>query len=263
MPRIQGGLPGLNANVRYTESARTAGVEGRVIVQFIVDTHGRVMNADVVRGIHADLDAEAMRVVRAAQFTPGRQRDRPVCVQMSLPITFQVGMDASAAPSAPSPVTAATESVENAVSSVSNQVEGTTASVSNAASSVTQGVESTKASVSSTTEEVSEAAGSLKETLGGLFGGKRTAETPEVADASGASDGQSEVAMLTFAAGEMVRAKIDLVPLLTRPANDAQVVTEVLASDRLVYMGEETGSFILVQTSKGQGWINKLLVVKP
>jgi len=261
-PEVQGGLEAFRANVRYPEAARAAGVEGRVFVQFIVDTRGRVVNPAVTRGIRADLDAEAVRVIRAARFTPGRQRGRAVCVQMSLPITFRADMDAPAASSAPSAVTNATATVEKSVSSVTTQVDETTASVNSAASSVAQGVEDTKASVSSTTEEVSETASSLKETLGGLFGKKRRAEEAPADAATHDAPAHPAAAAAAFAAGDIVRAKIDNLALLAQPANEAATVTKVLMSDQLIYMGREKGDFIFVQTSKGQGWINKLLVVK-
>jgi hypothetical protein len=65
-----------------------------------------------------------------------------------------------------------------------------------------------------------------------------------------------------FAAGDVVRAKIDNINLLLSPAAGASPVATVTTSDPLVYLGEETNGFILVQGSGGKGWINKMLVVK-
>jgi len=65
-PQLIGGMEALRAQVRYPDGARTAGVEGRVFVQFIVDTRGQVLSPVVTRGVRADLDAEAVRVVKAA-----------------------------------------------------------------------------------------------------------------------------------------------------------------------------------------------------
>jgi TonB family protein len=263
-PEVQGGLEALQASARYPENARTAGVEGRVFVQFIVNTRGHATSPVVTRSVRADLDAEAVRVIRTARFTPGQQGGRAVCVQMSLPITFRPGMEsASPVSSAPGVVTDATASVENTVSSVTNQVDETTDSVNSAASSVTQGVEDTNASISSTTREVSDAAASLKKTVGGLFGKKReadaTSESGGLSTQSGSSSGSE---MVGLADGDIVHAKVDNLELLTRPLGDAPTVTQVLTSDQLVYMGKEVNDFIFVQTSKGQGWINKLLVTK-
>ncbi|MEX2405249.1 MAG: energy transducer TonB [Candidatus Paceibacterota bacterium] len=70
--------------------ARKAGVEGRVIVQFIVNEQGQVTEPTVVQGIGAGCDEEAVRAVQTAQFTPGMQRGQPVKVRMSLPISFRL-----------------------------------------------------------------------------------------------------------------------------------------------------------------------------
>jgi protein TonB len=87
-PTLIGGMAGLHANVRYPETARRAGVQGRVIVQFVVDEDGRVVDPVVLAGRHPLLDKEALRVIQEARFTPGRQRGTPVKVRMSIPITF-------------------------------------------------------------------------------------------------------------------------------------------------------------------------------
>ena len=90
MPELIGGLSSVQEQLRYPELARKAGVEGRVVVQFIVDEGGRVQQPRIVRGLGAGLDAEALRVVRQVRFTPGHQRGEAVRVKMSLPITFRL-----------------------------------------------------------------------------------------------------------------------------------------------------------------------------
>ena len=90
MPELIGGLAGLQSKIRYPEIAKKAGVEGRVIVQFIVDEQGNVVDPVVVRGIGAGCDEEAIRAVQQAQFQPGKQRGKAVRVKMSLPITFKL-----------------------------------------------------------------------------------------------------------------------------------------------------------------------------
>ncbi len=90
MPDLIGGLGEIQKKIRYPEIARKAGVEGRVILQFIVDENGNVTEPAVVRGIGAGCDEEALRVVREAKFKPGRQRGKAVKVKMSLPITFKL-----------------------------------------------------------------------------------------------------------------------------------------------------------------------------
>ena len=90
MPELKGGLAALQRKIRYPEMARKAGIEGRVIIQFIVNEKGQVEDPRVVRGIGGGCDEEALRVVKQAQFEPGRQRGQPVRVQYSLPIVFKL-----------------------------------------------------------------------------------------------------------------------------------------------------------------------------
>jgi protein TonB len=90
MPELIGGLAAIQQNIDYPEMAKKAGVEGRVIVQFVVDEEGNVLDPQVVRGLGAGLDEEALRAVQEAKFTPGKQRGQPVRVRMSLPITFRL-----------------------------------------------------------------------------------------------------------------------------------------------------------------------------
>ena len=90
MPKLKGGLEGIQKNIKYPDMARKAGIEGRVYVQFVVTPEGNVDNAEVVRGIGGGCDKEALRVVRNASFRPGMQRGKPVPVRMSLPIVFQL-----------------------------------------------------------------------------------------------------------------------------------------------------------------------------
>jgi len=90
MPELIGGLGELQQKIRYPEMAKQAGVEGRVIVQFVVQEDGSVADAIVVREVGAGCDEEALRAVREAKFTPGKQRGIPVKVKMSLPITFKL-----------------------------------------------------------------------------------------------------------------------------------------------------------------------------
>lgn len=90
MPELIGGLGSIQRELNYPEIAKRAGIEGRVIVQFIVDEQGRVETPKVVRGIGGGCDEEAVRVVSQARFKPGRQRGKNVEVKMSLPVTFKL-----------------------------------------------------------------------------------------------------------------------------------------------------------------------------
>lgn len=88
-PELQGGMEALRESVHYPEMARKAGIEGQVIVQFVVNENGEVVNPTVVRGVHKMLNEAAIEAVRAQKFEPGRQRGEPVRVKMSLPVAFE------------------------------------------------------------------------------------------------------------------------------------------------------------------------------
>lgn len=90
MPTLVNGLASIQERLHYPQVAKDAGVEGRVIVEFIVDEEGNVVDPRVVSGLGSGLDAAALEAVRAAQFTPGQQDGEPVKVKMALPITFKL-----------------------------------------------------------------------------------------------------------------------------------------------------------------------------
>ena len=89
-PELIGGMAALQGAVEYPEFAKKAGIEGRVFVQFIVDEQGNVQNPQVTRGVHKLLDQAAIDAVQEQKFKPGKQRGKPVKVQMSLPVTFRL-----------------------------------------------------------------------------------------------------------------------------------------------------------------------------
>lgn len=82
-------------HLRYPDIAKDNNIEGRVILQFIVNQYGVVENIEVVRGIGFGCDEAAKRVVNKmnelpTNWTPGRQMGRTVKVKFTLPITFQL-----------------------------------------------------------------------------------------------------------------------------------------------------------------------------
>ena len=89
-PVLIGGLQGLSQRLRYPESARRAGIEGKVCLQFIVDEEGRVDSVTVTRSAHPTLDAAAVAAVEASEFEPGTQRGEAVKVRFSLPVMFRL-----------------------------------------------------------------------------------------------------------------------------------------------------------------------------
>jgi periplasmic protein TonB len=82
----------VNDNIKYPAAARRMGIEGKVFLVFVIDTDGKINDVQVVKGIGAGCDEEAIRVVsNAPKWNPGKQRGRPVKVRMRLPITFKLG----------------------------------------------------------------------------------------------------------------------------------------------------------------------------
>jgi protein TonB len=75
---------------RYPEVLRQAGIEGEVVIEAVLDTMGRVepMSARIIRGAHGLMEAEALSVVRASQYRPGRMGARPVRVRIQVPVRF-------------------------------------------------------------------------------------------------------------------------------------------------------------------------------
>jgi TonB family protein len=72
----------------YTEFAREAGYSGVVYVDVLVGTDGRVKQVRLQRGVHPLLDRAALEAAQKAKFTPGKQRDIPVEVWVTLPYGF-------------------------------------------------------------------------------------------------------------------------------------------------------------------------------
>lgn len=89
-PVLIGGIQSVQKHIVYPDLALKAGIEGRVVVQFIVGKDGEIINPVVLRGIGGGCDEEAIRAVMKAKFQPGMQRGRPVAVKYSLPISFRI-----------------------------------------------------------------------------------------------------------------------------------------------------------------------------
>jgi TonB family protein len=93
MPMFPGGdrelLKFLASNTRYPETAKINNIQGRVIVRFCVTAQGGVSMISVLKGVHPELDAEALRVVQTLpRFEPGKQDGKAVPVWYMVPITF-------------------------------------------------------------------------------------------------------------------------------------------------------------------------------
>ena len=81
----------LSSHINYPAAASEEGVQGKVIVEFVVSRTGKVENVRVLRGRHPALDKEAVRVVKAMPaWNPGRNNGQPVKVTYTLPVTFKL-----------------------------------------------------------------------------------------------------------------------------------------------------------------------------
>jgi protein TonB len=94
-PNPPGGMSGwnkyLSENLKYPTQARRMGVEGSVILVFVINTDGSIQDVEVLRGIGGGCDEEAIKIVKnAPKWEPGKQRGRPVRTRMRLPIRFKL-----------------------------------------------------------------------------------------------------------------------------------------------------------------------------
>ena len=100
MPEFPGGTEALkeylDKNMKYPAEAKEKGIQGRVIVQFVVDEKGKVTSPKIVRSVDPSLDAEALRLIEnMPQWTPGKKTDekgksKAVATQYTLPIAFRM-----------------------------------------------------------------------------------------------------------------------------------------------------------------------------
>ncbi len=95
MPEFPGGMKALaeyvRQNLRYPAAAKEDGIEGKVIISFVVNAQGAIEDAKVTRAIGGGCDKEALRVINAMpRWKPGRQNGHSVKVYYSLPIGFKL-----------------------------------------------------------------------------------------------------------------------------------------------------------------------------
>ena len=93
MPSFPGGnvMAWLSQNLKYPVIAAENGVQGRVVVQFVVEKDGSVSDVHAVKKVDPSLDKEAERVVKSMpKWIPGKQNGSPVRVKYTLPVTFKL-----------------------------------------------------------------------------------------------------------------------------------------------------------------------------
>ena len=94
-PSFPGGqnalLQWLQQNIHYPPVAEENGIQGRVVVSFVVEPDGSITNVQVVRGVDPSLDKEAVRVTKAMpKWQPGKQNGQAVRVKYNLPVQFRL-----------------------------------------------------------------------------------------------------------------------------------------------------------------------------
>lgn len=94
-PEFPGGMAELmkylQKNIKYPTVCQEQGIQGRVIVQFVVNSDGSIVDPQVVKPVNPYLDKEALRVVRTMpKWSPGEQRGKKVRVRFTLPVTFRL-----------------------------------------------------------------------------------------------------------------------------------------------------------------------------
>ena len=95
MPMFPGGdgalMSYLSSNIHYPTVAAENGVQGRVVVGFVVERDGSITDVNVLRSVDPSLDREAMRVVKGMpKWTPGKQNGSAVRVKYQVPVTFRL-----------------------------------------------------------------------------------------------------------------------------------------------------------------------------
>ena len=95
MPEFPGGqealMQFLRQEVKYPKEAEEKGLQGRVVVRYIIEKDGSISEVEIAKSVNEYLDAEAIRVVNAMpKWKPGKQKGEPVRVKFTLPITFRL-----------------------------------------------------------------------------------------------------------------------------------------------------------------------------
>ena len=95
MPEFPGGMAAclkfLANNIKYPAIAQESNIQGKVIIQFVVNKDGSIVDPVVVRSVDPHLDKEALRVISMMpKWSPGMQRGKPVRVKYTVPVTFRL-----------------------------------------------------------------------------------------------------------------------------------------------------------------------------
>lgn len=90
MPEPVGGLEQMIKNVVYPQTAKDAGIEGKVFVKVIIDENGNVTETSIIKSVNEDCDKAAMDAIKKTKFTPGIKDNKPVKTEVTIPIMFKL-----------------------------------------------------------------------------------------------------------------------------------------------------------------------------
>jgi len=89
-PEMVGGMGAYYLQIQYPEAARQEGIEGRLRLQFVVNSDGSPEHIEVVEPLHPLTDTAAVRALRSVRFRPALNGGEPIPVWMSLPVRFRL-----------------------------------------------------------------------------------------------------------------------------------------------------------------------------
>ena len=95
MPQFPGGdtelFKYINNKLKYPIKGHALGIQGNVIVRFIVDVDGTIIKPEIIKSLNPDFDAEVLRVIKLLpKFIPGKQNGKFVRVWYTVPVTFKL-----------------------------------------------------------------------------------------------------------------------------------------------------------------------------
>lgn len=94
MPEPIGGVAGIQQKIIYPKNAKQKGIEGRVYIKAFIDSLGNVSATEIIRGFDSECDNAAILAVKQTKFIPGYLKDKPVGIQVTVPILFKLSSEA-------------------------------------------------------------------------------------------------------------------------------------------------------------------------
>ncbi len=88
---VQALLEYLRKNIKYPQICKDNNIQGRVLISFVVNKDGAIVDPEVIKSVHPSLDKEALRVISGMpNWKPGAQRGKPVRVKYTVPVNFRL-----------------------------------------------------------------------------------------------------------------------------------------------------------------------------